>query len=52
MQNAVLEESQAGIKMAGEISTPLDMQVIPLWWLKEGLNSQWKSWLKTQISEN
>ena len=30
MQNAVLEESQAGIKMAGEISTPLDMQVIPL----------------------
>ena len=30
MQNAVLDESQAGIKMAGKISTPLDMQMIPL----------------------
>ena len=30
MQNAGLDESQAGIKMLGEISTTSDMQMIPL----------------------
>ena len=30
MQNAVLDESQAGIKMVGEISTTSDMQMLPL----------------------
>ena len=30
MQNARLDESQAGIKMLGEISTASDMQMIPL----------------------
>ena len=30
MQNAGLDEAQAGIKVAGEISTASDMQMIPL----------------------
>ena len=30
MQNAWLDESQTGIKIAGEISTTSDMQMIPL----------------------
>ena len=30
MQNAVRDESQAGIKMVGEISTTSDMQTLPL----------------------
>ena len=30
MQNAGLGESQAGIKILGEISTSSDMQMIPL----------------------
>ena len=30
MQNAVLDESQAGIKMVGEISTASGMQMLPL----------------------
>ena len=34
MQNAGLDESQAGIKMLGEASTTSDMQMIPLYWQK------------------
>ena len=34
MQNVRLNESQAGITIAGEISTTLDMQIIPLLWQK------------------
>ena len=30
MRNAVLDESQTGIKFSGEISTTLDMQMMPL----------------------
>ena len=30
MRNAGLDESQAGIKIAGRISTTSDMQMIPL----------------------
>ena len=34
MQNARLDDSQAGIKIAGRKSTTSDMQMIPLWWQK------------------
>ena len=34
MRNARLDESQAGIKIAGRISTTSDTQVIPLKWQK------------------
>ena len=34
MQNAGLDESQAGIKIAGEISTTSDRQMISLQWQK------------------
>ena len=34
MQNAELNESQAGIKIAGEISITSDMQMIPHLWQK------------------
>ena len=34
MQNAGLDESQAGIKTLGEVSTTSDMQMIPLYWQK------------------
>ena len=34
MQNARLDESQAVIKIAGEISTTSDIQMIPLSWQK------------------
>ena len=34
MRNAVLEETQAGIKMLGEISITSDMQMIPPLWQK------------------
>ena len=59
MWNARLDESQTGIKIAGEITTS-DMPIISLmaeskeelkslWWGKRG---EWKSWLKTQHSKN
>ena len=32
MQNAGLDEAQAGIKIAGEISITSDMQMTPLLW--------------------
>ena len=34
MRNARLDDSQAGIKIAGRKSTTSDMQMIPLWWQK------------------
>ena len=34
MQNARLDEAQAGIKIAGEISITSDMQMIPPLWQK------------------
>ena len=34
MRHAGLEEAQAGIKIAGEISTTSDMQMTPPFWLK------------------
>ena len=34
MRNARLDESQAGIKIAGRISTTSDVQMIPLSWQK------------------
>ena len=43
MRNAGLEEAQAGIKIAGRnINKPVD----------ESEREEWKSWLKTQHSEN
>ena len=61
MWNAGLDEAQAGIKIAGEISITIDMQMIPPlrqkmkknWrasWLK--WKRKWKNWLKTQHSKN
>ena len=38
MRNAQLEEAQAGIKIAGEISVTSDMQMIPSLWQKEKKN--------------
>ena len=38
MRNARLDESQAGIKNAGEISTTSDMQVTPPLWQKAKKN--------------
>ena len=38
MQNARLDESQAGIKIAGEVSVTLDMQMTPLLWQKARKN--------------
>ena len=35
MQNARLDEAQAGIKTAGEISITSDMQVTPPLWQKK-----------------
>ena len=62
MRNTGLEEAQAGIKIAGKISITSDMQMTPLLWLKakrrtketldESKRGEWKSWLKTQHSEN
>ena len=34
MRNAGLDEAQAGIKIAGEISITSDMQMIPRLWQK------------------
>ena len=60
MQNARLDEAQAESRLPGEILITSDMQKIPLhgrkWRTKEPLDEsergQWKSWLKTQHSEN
>ena len=38
MQNAGLDEAQAGIKMLGEISITSDMQMTPLLWQKAKKN--------------
>ena len=35
MRNVGLDEAQAGIKIAGEISVTSDMQMTPLLWQKE-----------------
>ena len=60
-RNAGMEETQAGIKIAGKISITSDMQMIPPLWQKwrrtkelldEGERGEWKSWLKAQHSEN
>ena len=53
MRNAGLEEAQAGIKIAGEISVTSDGRK---WRTKEPLDEsergEWKSWLKAQHSDN
>ena len=40
MRNAVVEEAQAGIKIAGEISITSDMQMTPPLWQKVKRNSK------------
>ena len=40
MRNAGLEEAQAGIKIAGEISTSSDMQMTPPLWQKVKRNQR------------
>ena len=40
MRNAGLEETQAGIKIAGRISITSDMQMTPLLWQKVKRNSK------------
>ena len=66
MRNAGLDEAQAGIKIARRNISNLRyaddatlMQMMPpLWWsrtkepLDESARGEWKSWLKTQHSEN
>ena len=59
IRNAGLEEAQAGIKLAGEISITSDMQMIPPLCrkqrgTKEPLDErgEWKSWLKTPNSKH
>ena len=61
MWNAMLDEAQARIKIAGEISITADMQMIPPLWQKqrrtkepldESERGEWKSGLNTQHSEN
>ena len=60
MQNSGLDEAQAGIKIAGEISITSDMQMIPPLWklrgtkesLDEGERGVQKSRLKTQHSKS
>ena len=61
MRNARLDETQAGIKIAEEISITSDMQMTPPLWQKwrgtkepldESEREEWESWLKTQHSEN
>ena len=60
MQNAKLVEAQAGIKIAGRNINNLkytddttlmaeSKELKSLWWKWRG---EWKSWLKTQHSEN
>ena len=61
MQNAGLDEVQARIKIVREISITSDMQMILLLMaeseeelelLDESERGEWRSWLKTQHSEN
>ena len=60
MRNAGLDETQTGIKIASKISITSDMQMTPYGrkWRKtkepldESEKGEWKSWLKTQHSEN
>ena len=62
MRKAGVEEAQAGIRLLGEISITTDMEITPpLWQKKQGKTKEpldesergeWKSWLKTQYSEN
>ena len=63
LRNTGLEETQAGIKIAGRISITSDMQMTPPLWqwrkwrrtkkpLDESERGEWKSWLKAQHSEN
>ena len=61
MKNAGLEEAQAEIKMAMRNINTSDMQMTPPLWKKwrkskqpldESERGEWKSWLKTQHSEN
>ena len=61
MRNAGLEEAQAGIKIARRYINTWDMQMTPPLWqnwrrtkepLDESERGAWKSWLKTQLSEN
>ena len=46
LRNSGLEEAQAGIKIAGEISITLDMQMAPLLWPKGKKNwrASWWKW--------
>ena len=60
MQNDGLHESQARLRLLRKLSTTSDMQMIPFWrnWrgtrepFDNGESGEWKSWLKTQHSEN
>ena len=61
MWNARLDEAQAGIKIAEEISITSDMHITPPLCRKqrgtkepldEAERGEWKSWLKTQHSKN
>ena len=61
MRNTVLEEAQAGIKIAGRNINNLryaDDPTIKAKWrrtkepLDESEREDWKSWLKAQLSEN
>ena len=61
MRNTVLEEAQAGIKIAGRNINNLryaDDHTIKAKWrrtkepLDESEREDWKSWLKAQLSEN
>ena len=49
MRNAGLDEAQAGIKIAGR---NIKAQILTKEPLDESERGQWKSWLKTQHSEN
>ena len=61
LRNGGLDEAQVELRLLGEISITLDMQVTPSLWqkvqrTKEPLDEseirKWKSWLKAQRSEN
>ena len=61
MRNVGLEEAQLESRLLGEISITSDTQTTPPLWQKVKRNSkaswwrwkrEWKSWLKTQHSEN
>ena len=61
MRNAGLNEAQAGSRLLGEIWITSDIQMTPSLWQKakrnwstswESERGNWKSWLKTQHSEN